>query len=406
MPAKGASTPTPNGSRPAPGGGRDAVRAPVVAARARAAAVVAPAADVAVVGGGVIGLSVAWLTAQSGRHVSLFERGPLPGGDAADARGAGASRVAAGMLAPVSEADAGEPALLRAGLESLELWPSFAARLEQEAGLSPGFRPCGTLMVARDADEAAWLERERALRAALGVPVARLRGSEARRREPALAPGVRGALDLPGDHAVDPRALLAALAVACERAGVALHPHHDVVRWDAGGVELPGGVRAAAGRVVIAAGAWSGAPVRPVKGEILRLRDPQGPGLLERVLRFERGYLVPRGDGRYVLGATSEERGFDTTVTARGVRELLAEAQLVVPGLDEMTLEEASAGLRPGTPDNAPLIGDADGVLLATGHHRSGILLAPFTAGAVLAILDGGGPPAAFAPQRFAAVPA
>jgi glycine oxidase len=179
-----------------------------------------------------------------------------------------------------------------------------------------------------------------------------------------------------------------------------------VARWDAAGVELLDGSRVPAGRVVLAAGAWSGPPVRPVKGEILRLRDPEGPGLLDRVVRYERGYLVPRGDGRYVLGATMEERGFDVTVTAGGVRELLAEAQLIVPGVDEMVLEEASAGLRPGTPDNAPLIGESGGVVLATGHHRNGILLAPFTADAVLAILAGGAPPEGFAPQRFSRVPA
>jgi glycine oxidase len=371
-------TPTSTTAHPAPGGS-------------------AAAPDVAVVGGGIIGLAVAWKAAAAGRSVVVFDRGPL---------GEGASRVAAGMLAPVSEADAGEPALLRAGLASLAAWPAFAAALAAASGLDPAFRACGTLVVARDADEAAWLERERALREELAVPVERLRGSEARRREPALAPGVRLALDVPGDHAVDPRATVAALVAACERAGVALRPHEEATRWDAAGVELASGARVAAGRVVLAAGAWSGAPVRPVKGEILRLRDPEGPGLFDRVIRFERGYLVPRGDGRYVLGATMEEQGFDTTVTAGGVRELLQEAQLIVPGLDELVLEEASAGLRPGTPDNAPLIGDADGVLLATGHHRNGILLAPFTADAALAILDGGAGPAAFAPQRFAGVPA
>jgi glycine oxidase len=179
---------------------------------------------------------------------------------------------------------------------------------------------------------------------------------------------------------------------------------------------LADGERLAAGRVVVATGPWAGAPVRPLKGQILRLRDPEGPGLLDRVLRFRPaaggarvsgGYVVPRGDGRYVVGATSEDRGFDTSVTAGGVRELLAEAQSVLPGLDELELEEASAGLRPTTPDNAPLIGDVDGVIVATGHHRHGVLLAPLTADATIALLTGEQPPvdlAPFDPRRFVGV--
>src|SRR3954468_4699934 len=195
------------------------------------------APDVTVIGGGVIGLSVAWRAAQRGARVTVFDRGAL---------GDGASRVAAGMLAPISEADAGEPELLRAGLDSARRWPSFAAAL----GLGDGYRTCGTLYVARDADEAEELERERLLRAELGVPVARLRGSEARRLEPALAPGGRAALDVPDDHAVDTRALIAALVAACDRTGVVLRPNSDAPA-------------APAGEVVLATGAWAGAPVRP-----------------------------------------------------------------------------------------------------------------------------------------------
>ena len=347
------------------------------------------APDVAVIGGGVIGLSVAWAAARRGLSVTVFDRGAL---------GDGTSRMAAGMLAPVAEADAGEVALLRAGLAAAALWPAFAAELEQAAGADPGYRRCGTLVVARDADEAEALERERELRCALGVPVERLLGSRARRLEPGLAPGVRAALDVPGDHAVDPRALVAALVLACERAGVALRPHEEVAD--------PRAVRA--GRVVLAQGAWAGPPVRPVKGQVLRLRDPDGPGLLERVIRFERGYVVPRGDGRYVVGATMEERGFDTTVTAGGIRELLQETQLIVPGIDELVLEEAAAGLRPATPDNGPLLGpDAEGLIWAAGHHRNGILLAPLTGAAIGGLLAGEPLPAeleAFPPGRFAPV--
>jgi glycine oxidase len=349
------------------------------------------APDVAVIGGGVIGLSVAWSAARRGLSVTVLDRGPL---------GEGASRVAAGMLAPISEADAGEPAILRAGLASARRWPAFAAELEQASGASAGYRRCGTLVVARDADEAEALDRERALREELGLPVARLRGSEARRLEPGLATGVRAALGVPDDHAVDPRALVAALVVACERTCVALRT----------GVAIDDPRAVRAGRVVLATGAWAGPPVRPVKGQILRLRDPEGPGLLDRVIRHERFYLVPRGDGRYVLGATMEERGFDTTVTAGGVRELLQEAQLLVPGLDELVLEEASAGLRPGTPDNGPLLGEGpDGLVWAAGHHRNGVLLAPLTGEAIGALLAGEAMPdeaMPFSPARFAEVAA
>ncbi|MEA2151719.1 MAG: glycine oxidase [Solirubrobacteraceae bacterium] len=369
----------------------------------------ATASNVVVIGGGVIGLAVAWRVAQRGRAVCVLERDEL---------GAGTSHVAAGMLAPVTEADPGELALLELGLRSARAWPAFAAELRGASGADPGLRRCGALVVARDADEAAALERELALRLELGLPVERLLPSAARRLEPALAPTLRLALAVPGDHAADPRALVLALAEAARRAGATLRTgaSAQAIRADARGrvvgVELAGGELVEAGEVVVAAGAWSGAiaglaPValRPVKGQIMRLRDPEGPGLLERIVRFEGGYLVPRGDGRYVLGATMEERGFDTTVTAGGLYELLRDAGELVPGIHELVVEETAAGLRPATPDNAPLLGRAeelDGLVWATGHHRNGILLAPVTADIVAAVLDGADAPAAFAPGRFA----
>jgi len=365
--------------------------------------------DVAVIGGGVAGLAVAWRAALRGLRVVVLERGPL---------GAEASFHAAGMLAPVTEADLGERALLALGRESLRRWPAFAAELREAAQADPGYRELGALAVARDRDEAEALERELAFRRELGLDVERLRPSQARRLEPALAPTVRLALHAPGDHAADPRLLCPALARACERAGVVLRTGAEVAQvvvrdGRAEGVEVAGETLRA-GQVVLAAGAWSGGlgdlPVRPVKGQVLRLRDPEGPGLVERILRFEGGYLVPRGDGGYVLGATVEERGFDTTVTAGAVRELLREGHELVPGLDELVLEEATAGLRPGTPDNAPLLGRSDraqGLVLATGHHRNGILLAPVTGELVAAVLAGEAPAelAPFAPDRFARTP-
>ncbi|HVF80067.1 MAG TPA: glycine oxidase ThiO, partial [Solirubrobacteraceae bacterium] len=384
------------------------------------------ASDVAVIGGGIIGLAIAWRAAQRGLSVCVLELGAL---------GAGASHVAAGMLAPVTEADPGELALLELGLRSARAWPAFAEELAQAAGADPGLRHSGALVVARDRDEAEALERELALRIELGLDVQRLLPSAARRLEPALAPTVRLALDVPGDHSVDPRAVVLALAEAARRAGVTLRTGTSVERiaqrrgrtgrpgrigrtGRVAGVVIAGGEVVRADRVVVAAGAWTGAigglpriPLRPVKGQILRLRDPAGPGLLERIVRFEGGYLVPRGDGRYVLGATMEERGFDTTVTAGGLYELLRDAGELVPGVHELVIEEMTAGLRPATPDNAPLLGPAaelDGLHWAAGHHRNGILLAPVSADIVADGLEGVGPGVApdFAAARFAEVPA
>lgn len=365
-------------------------------------------ADVVVIGGGVIGLSVAWRAAQRGRAVCVIERGEL---------GGGASHVAAGMLAPVTEADPGELALLELGLRSAKAWPAFARGLEAASGLDAGLRRCGALVVARDGDEAAALDREHALRRELGLDVERLLPSAARRLEPALAPTTRLALAVTGDHATDPRATVAALAEAVRREGVVVCTGLAAERIQRDRAKITGVLLAGDGgvvrteQVVIAAGAWSGAieglpqvALRPVKGQIMRLRDPRGAGLLERIVRFEGGYLVPRGDGRYVLGATMEERGFDTTVTAGGIYQLLRDAGEIVPGVHELIVEETAAGLRPATPDNAPLLGadgEIDGLVWATGHHRNGILLAPLTAELVADALDGAAVPAAFAARRF-----
>jgi glycine oxidase len=384
-------------------------------------------ADVVVVGGGIIGMAIAWRARRRGMAVTLLER---------DAVGAGTSRVAAGMLAPVVEAEFGDAGrrLLELGLRSSRLWPGFAQELTVLTGASVGLMRTGTLLVARDEDEARELERQFAFRRSLGLEVVRLRASEAREREPALAPTLRLALEAPDDHSVDPRLVLAALRGACESEGVRLREHAPVERLDldgggerATGVTLRDGERVRGGQVVLAAGAWSeqieglpahaGVRVRPVKGQILRLRDPAGPGLLRRVVRFGGGYVVPRGDGRYVLGATVEERGFELAPTAGGVYELLRDAHELLPGISELEVEELSVGLRPGTPDNAPLIGKGrvDGVIWATGHYRNGVLLAPLTAELVVGLLAGqtlaADVPlalesmlAACSPERFAAV--
>jgi glycine oxidase len=367
--------------------------------------------DVAVVGGGLIGLAVAWRARAHGLSVCVLDRGEL---------GRGTSNVAAGMLAPISEADAGERALLRLGMESARRWPVFAAELLEASGIDVDLRTQGTLLVARDRDEAEALERELALRRRFGLAAERLLASQARRAEPALAPTVRLALDVPDDHALDPRLAVAALARAADRAGAVLRAGAEVVEITPGeAVRLASGERVAAGHIVVAAGPWSGVlpgvpdeariPVRPVKGQSLRLRDPAGPGLVERVVRWDGGYLVPRSDGRYVLGATVEERGFDTGITAGAVHDLLRDGSELVPGVLELEVEELIAGLRPGTPDNAPVIGEspaAPGLVWATGHYRNGALLAPVTADLVVGELCGEAPDPAFSPARFAGVAA
>jgi glycine oxidase len=371
------------------------------------------AAEVAVIGGGVIGLAIAWRARQRGLSTVVLER---------DRVGHGTSYVAAGMLAPNAEATPAEEPLLELGLRSAEAYPAFAQALREAAGLDDvGLTTCGTLMVARDPDEAEALERSLRLRQRYGLAVQRLRASEARRLEPGLAPALRLALDVPDDHAIDPRRLTAALAAAVRRAGGEIRELTSVSGLDVddgvvAGVRLVDGSRVRAPHVVIAAGVWSGqleglpdaarVPLSPVKGQIMRLHDPAGPGLLTRVIRMGPSYIVPRGDGRYVIGATQEERGFDTTVTAGAAFELLRDAAELVPGVSELVLDEFSAGLRPGTPDNLPAIGPSSvpGLHWAVGHRRGGILLAPVTADLVLAgLLDGqaGSSGQGVAPQRF-----
>ena len=367
--------------------------------------------DVVVIGGGVIGLAVAWRAAQAGLGVTVLERG-RPGGET--------SHVAAGMLAPISEARAAERPLLDLGLRAAAGYAAFASELAAASGRDPGFLACGTLALARDADEAEALEREFELRRGLGLEVERLRPSAARALEPALAPTLRLALAVPADHAIDPRRLTAALATAVERAGGSVRTGAEVAAVTVDGERvtgavLVGGERVAAGDVVIAAGPWSGAlaglpaearvPIRPVKGQILRLRDPAGPGLVAHSLRIGSGaYVVPRGDGRYVLGATMEERGFDRTVTAGALFDLLREAIELAPGCAELVVEECAAGLRPATPDGVPAIGPGalPGLHWATGHHRNGVLLAPVTAELVVAGLAGARPAPDLDPARFA----
>ncbi|MDF9812676.1 glycine oxidase ThiO [Streptomyces sp. SPB162] len=371
--------------------------------------------DVLVVGGGIIGLVTAWRAAQRGLSTAVAD--PAPGG--------GAAHVAAGMLAAVTELQYGEQTLLELNLASARRYPSFAAELEDATGLGLGYRPCGTLAVALDADDRADLRELHTFQTSLGLRSEWLSGRDCRRLEPMLAPGVRGGLRVDGDHQVDPRRLAAALLRAAELAGVVLHRSSaariETVRDRATGAVLDDGTMITAGRTVLATGSRSGGmpgvpehalpPVRPVKGQILRLRVPPGhaPFLSRTVRAVVRGghvYLVPRENGELVVGATSEELGWDTTVTAGGVYELLRDAHELVPGLTELPLVETLAGLRPGSPDNAPLLGRSalPGLLLATGHHRNGVLLTPVTGDIMAELLTTGSVPESarpFSPTRF-----
>ncbi|MFJ4789280.1 glycine oxidase ThiO [Streptomyces sp. NPDC088794] len=372
--------------------------------------------DVLVIGGGIIGLVTAWRAAQRGFATAVVD--PEPGG--------GAAQVAAGMLAAVTELHYGEQTLLGLNLASARRYPDFAAELTDLTGQDLGYRRCGTLAVALDADDRAHLRELHALQRQSGLESEWLSGRDCRRLEPMLAPGVRGGLRVDGDHQIDPRRLARALVTACERAGVTFHrtwtERLRVVRDRAAGVTTADGTELDADQVVLAAGSLSGRlagvpdevlpPVRPVKGQVLRLTVPQryAPFLSRTVRAMVRGsqvYLVPRENGELVVGATSEELGWDTTVTAGGVYELLRDAHELVPGITELPLTETRAGLRPGSPDNAPLLGPTAlaGLLLATGHYRNGVLLTPVTGDALAHALATGELPdeaRPFTPKRFA----
>ena len=413
---------------------------------------------VVVTGGGVIGLSIAWRAAQRGFSVTLADPSP----------GQGASYAAAGMLTPVSEAAYTEKELFALGAASLGRYPAFAAELAAASGEPASFRTAGTLQIGYDADDLAVIDELHALQDSLGVPGQRLTARECRRLEPMLDPSVRGGLLAEADGSVDPRQLTRALLAATEQAGVRLirQPVEGILtgpgdrwpgdRWrgdggpgdggpgdggpgdglgtgpragagggtDQPGRERAGGVRLADGSTITAdwtvlAAGWNSAaieglpadcvpPVRPVKGQVARLRAPDG--FLRRTVRgIVRGssvYLVPRDNGELVLGATQEDLGPDTRVTAGGLWELLRDARALVPGITELEFTEAVARLRPGTPDNAPVLGPCRmaGLVLATGHFRNGVLLTPVTADIITGYLETGQMPeiaAHFTIDRF-----
>jgi glycine oxidase len=361
-------------------------------------------ADTVILGGGVIGCAIALRLAQRGQAVLVVERGPV-GGEA--------SSAAAGILAPLAEADAPGPLfeLLR---RSRALYPALAEELRATVGLDIGYRQEGTLVVADSDEELTHLQDRLRWQRAAGLPVAALDPAELRALEPALAPA-RAALRFADDHQVDNRLLVRALEVACARAGVrfvtagARRLLSDGGR--AAGVELDQG-RLSAGSVVVALGSWSGLiegvpelaqPVRPLRGQLLELRLPAPP--FAHVVFGAGGYLVPRGDGRVLVGSTAEWVGFRKEVTAEGLATLLARAIRLCPALAEAPVASFWSGLRPTTADRLPLLGPGPlpGLFFATGHHRNGILLAPIT-GELIAACVSGAPPALdlapFSPMR------
>src|SRR4051794_25030791 len=368
--------------------------------------------DAIFVGGGVIGLASAWRAAACGARVCVLE---------AERPAAGATGVAAGMLAPAGEASWGEEALLTLNLESLRRWPGFAEELEAASEVEVGFAQRGALHVALDRDEAESLRRSYDLQRQLGIDAEWLTGGACRKLEPGLATGVRVGAHVPGEASVDPRRVVAALLGALDRDGLSVQAGARVVSarrsdrsWRLGTAD---GRSFSGAAVILTAGCWSGRldwvppearpPVRPVKGEIVTLRGSVERPACERIVAGGLVYMVPRADGRLIVGATVEEKGFDTTVTAGGIHELLREAYRLIPEVAELELAETTAGLRPGTPDNAPLIGasQTDGLLVATGHFRNGVLQAPLTADCIAAILADESPPidlAPFSPARFA----
>jgi glycine oxidase len=353
-----------------------------------------PTADVVVIGGGLIGTSIGWRLRQAGLDVVVV----------IGERSAAASQVAAGMLAPVTETTFTEQRLLQLNLASISRYPPYVAELEAATGLPAGLRQTPSLSVACDADDAARLAAFADFLTRAGHPGEPLTSRQCRRYEPLLTPAIRSGLLVDGDWSCDNRLLWRAQIEAGHRIGVQDVPGfvHRVISSDGrvSGIQLADGSIISAEWVVVANGAWAGQidglpdlPVRPVKGQIVRLDPGRLPAPSLTIRAYARGseiYLVPREGGReVVLGATVEELGFDHRVTAGGVYELLRDGRTVMPMTAEYTLAETSVGWRPGTPDNAPILGRCgiEGLLLATGHYRNGVLLTPITADVISSLI-------------------
>jgi len=344
--------------------------------------------SVAIIGAGIIGLSIGFRLAQAGCRATVF--------DSADA-GRAATYAAGGMLAAGVEAEPGEQVLLPLCQASQAMWPEFARELEVASGERVDLRLDGTLVVALNRDDVEVLRHKYEFQRGLDIEIEWLSGAAAREREPHLHPRTAGAVFSPKDGQVDNRKVASALKVALARAGGVLHERTPVSGIDIEAGRVRGVVVAdklhSADVVVLAAGAWSRTmaglpadalpPVRPIKGQMLAVRMNPSEPLVHHVIWAPKGYLVPRFDGQLIIGATSEEKGFDTKMTAGGVMALLDAAWRAFPGLEELPIDEMWTGFRPGCRDDAPVLGPVPGVaglVYATGHHRNGILLAPITA--------------------------
>ena len=354
---------------------------------------------VIIVGGGIIGLGIGWQLAKAGCTVSIYER---------DQAGRAASWAAAGMLAPHAEVHFEERDLLRLGVQSCRMYPEWVAELEADGQMSVGYRAEGTLIVGVDRDDARELEHLHKSQKILDLKVEWITGTEAREIEPLLSPKITAAIWSRDDHQVDNRAMVDALIQAYRNANGVLHENTpvdkiEVVNGKAEGIWVKGNLEVA-DVVVLAAGCWSSdidglpkavqPPVRPVKGQMLALQMEEGI-ILKKVIRAPRAkyptdvYLVPKDDGRLVIGATNEEMDFDTRLTAGGLFELLRGTWEAVPGIYDLPVLETWTGLRPGSRDNAPILGETsvENLIMATGHYRNGILLTPVTAREIASLI-------------------
>jgi glycine oxidase len=349
---------------------------------------------VAIIGAGVVGMGIAWRLAARA-DVAVFDRGRA---------GAGASHAAAGMLAACAEAEPGEEELVALGRECQARWPGFAEELFKASGVDVELRREGTLILALTADDQATIAHQFDFQRKLGLPLEWLSPAATRAKEPHLAGKLAGAVFSPEDHQVDNRRLVAGLRIAAEAAGAKIYEHRPVREITvhggrATGLVLEDDTRIEADIVVLAAGAWSRGigglppdrrpPVRPIKGQMLALRmDPAAP-LLRHVLWAPGAYLVPRLDGRLIIGATVEEKGFDTTITAGGMLALLEATWRAIPAIEELPIDEQWVGHRPGSRDDAPILGRGplEALFYATGHHRNGILHTPVTADAMAKLI-------------------
>lgn len=368
-----------------------------------------PGTDAVVVGGGVIGCAVARELRARDLSVVVLER---------DRPGVHASWAAAGMLSPLAEADGPGP-FLRLLIAARERYPALARSLLAQTSIDIGYREDGTLLLALTDEDEALLEARWRWESEAGLPVERLDAAGARELEPTLSAEVRWALRFPDDHQVDNRKLAAALQQAAAGAGAELRRDARVKRivverGRAVGAELEDGEVVRGEAVVLAAGSWTGkieglprpVPVGPVHGQLLAL-DTHGHGP-RHVIDTPRVYLVPRADGRLIVGATVEDRGFSTLVTGGATRALRKAAAEAIPELADADVLEVWSGLRPGTPDGRPIVGadpDVTNLFYATGHYRNGILLAPITGEAIAASIAGDPAPAEleeFGIERFA----